>query len=657
MLPIARVRLDTPVRHLDRDFDYEVAQADDRAAQPGSRVRVRFAGRLMDGVILERSAIRTHDGPLTQVHAVPSSIPTFTPAVIGAIHETAAGFLGTFGDVARSAAPPRQARVEQDRRRPGPKTPVLPAPGLPDPVLPAPGLPGLVLPAPATDGRAPEPWPHLTAGPALLRRIAAGEAVSAALTLPPGWPWADVLAGLVRVASPGGAVIVAPSADDVDQCSDALADLDRVCLTQALGPAARYRAFLRCRDREVSLVIGTRSAVFAPVGNLRLIVVVDDSDDLHTSPRAPYWTTLAVARARARASGCALVLASRARSVTAQWCVEYEGFGSVAAPRSIVRQRAPRIVFAGDPEAVARAGSAGRARIPPLAIQAAREGLSGGPVLVSVPRRGYRPHLACERCRAPARCLCGGSLSAADATSPPTCRVCQRAATHWRCARCGHPRLRGLVIGAGRTAEELARAFPGQRVLLAERGSPIPELTAEQSTGCLIVATPGAEPVLAGGYAGALILDADIALSLPLLEAPESALRRWLAVAAMVTSGTVVIAGRHPSPEITALIRWDPVTWARNALSERIAAHLPPASLTIGVRGAAADVADVLSEVGSAAPVRTHGPMPSGAQALGYLVVDHRSRELVLPMLRALLIARSARGQQPLNVRVDPPWL
>lgn len=646
MLPIARVRLNTPVRHLDRDFDYEVAQVDDRTAQPGARVRVRFAGRLMDGVILERSATATHDGPLTRLHAVPSPFATFTPAVIGAIHEVAAAFLGTFGDVARSAAPPRQARVERERQPPD----LWPTVGA-SPVGASP-----VETAPAAAVQWPEPWPQLTAGPALLRRIAAGQSVGAAVTLPPGWPWAEVLAGLVRAAPNGGVLIVAPTADDVGECSRSLVDVDQVCLTQALGPAARYRAFLRIRNGETSLVIGTRNAVFAPVANLRLIIVVDDSDDLHTSPRAPYWNTLAVARARARTSGCALVLASRARSVTAQWCVEYEGFGSVVAPRSVVRRRAPRIEFAGDPNTVARAGSAGRARIPPSAIQAVRAGLPAGPVLVSVPRRGYRPHLACERCRAPARCPCGGGLSAADDASPPACRVCQRTADPWQCARCGHSRLRGLVIGAERTAEELTRAFPGQRVLLAELGSPIPALTRQECVGCLIVATPGAEPILAGGYAGAVILDADITLSLPLLDAGETALRRWLGVAAMVPAGPVVVVGRHPSPEISALIRWDPVTWARNALTERIAAHLPPASVTIGVRGTAADVADLLAEAGSAAPVRSHGPMPSGTQALGYLVVDHRSREQVFPVLRALLIARSARGN-PVSIRVDPPWL
>ncbi|NEC69615.1 primosome assembly protein PriA, partial [Streptomyces sp. SID9727] len=68
----------------------------------------------------------------------------------------------------------------------------------------------------------------------------------------------------------------------------------------------------------------------------------------------------------------------------------------------------------GDGE-LARDGAARAARLPSLAWQTVRDGLRTGPVLVQVPRRGYAPRLACERCREPARCRqCAGPLEAPD---------------------------------------------------------------------------------------------------------------------------------------------------------------------------------------------------------------------------------------------------
>jgi primosomal protein N' (replication factor Y) len=53
-LPVARVALDVPQAHLDRPFDYAVTASQSEAARPGVRVRVRFAGREVGGLLLER---------------------------------------------------------------------------------------------------------------------------------------------------------------------------------------------------------------------------------------------------------------------------------------------------------------------------------------------------------------------------------------------------------------------------------------------------------------------------------------------------------------------------------------------------------------------------------------------------------------------------
>src|SRR6195952_3349807 len=81
VLPIARVAVDVSLAHLDRPFDYLVADDQDDAAQPGTRVRVRFAGRLLDGYLLERVAESDHDGRLGFLERVVSAEPVVTPPV------------------------------------------------------------------------------------------------------------------------------------------------------------------------------------------------------------------------------------------------------------------------------------------------------------------------------------------------------------------------------------------------------------------------------------------------------------------------------------------------------------------------------------------------------------------------------------------------
>ncbi|MCW2498545.1 MAG: Primosomal protein, partial [Frankiales bacterium] len=78
--PVARVAVDTGVPHLDRPFDYAVPAAM-AAAEPGCRVRVRFSGRLVDGVVLERLAASEHEGTLQPLQSLVSPEPVLSPEV------------------------------------------------------------------------------------------------------------------------------------------------------------------------------------------------------------------------------------------------------------------------------------------------------------------------------------------------------------------------------------------------------------------------------------------------------------------------------------------------------------------------------------------------------------------------------------------------
>ncbi|MDA8435460.1 MAG: primosomal protein N', partial [Actinomycetales bacterium] len=124
--PIARVAVDVALPHLDRPFDYVVPEPLSAAAVPGARVRVRFAGTLVDGWVLERTGHSEHTGRMERVAKVVSPDPVLTPEVAGLARAVADRWAGTLADVLRAAVPPRHAAVEK----------ALDVAGAPDALLP-----------------------------------------------------------------------------------------------------------------------------------------------------------------------------------------------------------------------------------------------------------------------------------------------------------------------------------------------------------------------------------------------------------------------------------------------------------------------------------------------------------------------------------------
>ncbi|HEX9334229.1 MAG TPA: primosome assembly protein PriA, partial [Pseudonocardiaceae bacterium] len=78
VLPVARVCVDVPLAHLDRPFDYQVPERFADSAVVGCRVRVRFAGQLVDGFVLERVAESGHKGKLAFLEKVVSPEPVLS---------------------------------------------------------------------------------------------------------------------------------------------------------------------------------------------------------------------------------------------------------------------------------------------------------------------------------------------------------------------------------------------------------------------------------------------------------------------------------------------------------------------------------------------------------------------------------------------------
>ena len=115
--PVAVVVVDSGLAHLDHPFEYAVPPELDTVAVPGVRVRVRFAGRDVDGFVVERRAIAEHPGRLTALRRVVSPEPVLTQRLLVTARAVADHYGGTLSDVLRLAVPKRHAAAELDGRQ------------------------------------------------------------------------------------------------------------------------------------------------------------------------------------------------------------------------------------------------------------------------------------------------------------------------------------------------------------------------------------------------------------------------------------------------------------------------------------------------------------------------------------------------------------
>jgi primosomal protein N' (replication factor Y) (superfamily II helicase) len=653
--PIARVLPMLSVPHLDREFDYLVSAEQSDDAQPGVRVRVRFHGRLVDGFLLERRNDTDHPGKLGWLDRVVSAEPVLTPEIRRLVDAVAARYAGTRPDVLRLAVPARHARVEREATA----TPKPAAPSNPAPVDPS-------------------GWEVYGRGGQFLAALAESRAARAVWQALPGEPWADRFAEAAAQAIRTGRAVLAivPDQRDIDtlwRAATTLIDQDSVAaLSAGLGPAARYRRWLAALRGTARLVIGTRSAVFAPLSDLGLVMVWADADDTLAEPRAPYPHAREVAMLRAHQARCAALIGGYARTAEAHVLVRGGWAHDIVAARPVVRARTPRVIALDDSGyADERDPAARTARIPSIALRAARSSLeAGAPVLVQVPRRGYVPSLACGRCRTIARCRhCTGPLSLQERGHGAVCRWCGRAESALRCARCGSDAVRAVVVGARRTAEELGRAFAGTPVITSAGDAIVAEVAARPA---VVVATPGAEPRAAAGYGAALLLDTWALLGRQDLRAAEDALWRWMSAAALVRArgdgGLVMVVAESSTPTVQSLIRWDPVGHAEAELTARMEVGLPPSVHMAAIDGTAEAVAALLDEARLPDSGELLGPVdlppgarrpagtPAGVPVTRMLVRVRREQGLALAtsLRRGVGVLSARQTHEPARVQIDP---
>ncbi len=635
--PVARVAVDTGLPHLDQPFDYTIPPSLVDDVVPGSRVKVRFGGVLRDGWCLDVVESSAFDGELARIAKSVSSERVLTPATDRLVRAVADHYAGSWWDVARLAIPPRHSSTEKAPQRSWP------------------------APATVADSGTLAGYP---AGQAFLTALADGASPRASWQAAPALLEHDLVAGVIdaaaaTLASGRGVVVVVPTARVLDRVLPrfhaAFSAQAVATLSAEQGRGPRYRNYLALTRGEARIVVGTRSAVFAPVADPGLVVVVDEGSDHLAEQRAPYFHARTVAILRASLERTGLLLASHARPVDTHALVERGWMHEIRRTPTELRRVVPQVRTVSDVDRE-RDPAAARLRIPTTAFQFLRAQLIEGPVLVQVPASGHAAALACDRCRNLARCPRCSAVLRARRRGEPECTLCGFRPVRWQCTECHGTGLRTPRPGAARTAEELARAFPG---VLAVNSSLDRIRDEVPDTQAIVVATPGAEPHTPRGYAGLLVLDADATLARADVRAPEEAVRRWCNALALVRpatdGGRALVVGAHAHPAVQAMARCDVTGLARHELGLRIEAGLTPAVRTARIVGEH-DAVDAFLENSPWESVEVLGPTELDpdrwAALLRARLADGRS---LVRQVKAAAAIRSARKQGgKLHHQIDP---
>jgi len=519
VLPYARVRVDTGVFHLDQLYDYQIPEKLSEFIQVGVRVQLPFGGKETEGIIVERVEVPERAGELKSITRVLSPVPIASTQSLLLIDTVAARFAANPWDVIRSAIPPRVASVDKN-------------------------------------------FAHNA-----LHKQNKGKYSVEFQTLAPYIQAHDQVVKLVlnNIGS-GSALVIAPDEKDVDLIVRALntVGVSALKLTAAMPREKRYRNYLLAMHGEKCVVVGTRSAIFAPVNNLSAIIIHKESSHDHYEIRSPGWNSRYVGLMRSKSEAVKLILT---------------GFSPSIEVSQMIDEREVKYLNSKETVSIKAFTPSEGALLPGRIFAEVKKALSLGPVLFIAPRKGYGKALLCAHCRNVAMCECGGRLSVAAKSKAPSCVHCGTTFAGWRCSFCDRDKQYLAGRGIERAAEEISRAFPKFPVIISA-GDVIKDRIERKPA--LVLATSGAQPQVEGGYAAVVILDGMRFFSHTDLRTQERARELFLETSSLISKdGAVLLVIDDSHSIVSAIARWNVAPLLKRELSERTELHLPPSVFSV----------------------------------------------------------------------------
>ena len=419
-------------------------------------------------------------------------------------------------------------------------------------------------------------------------------------------------------------------------------------LHSGLSDGERLAAWRAAHAGTARVVIGTRSAVFAPLHRLGLIVVDEEHDSSYKQQEGGCrYSARDLAVRRAQRAGVPIVLGSATPALESLHNVQLGRYRQLPVPRRADQAAPPRLALIDLRTHAVHAGLAG-----PVTQAIERHLKSDGQVLVYLNRRGYAPTLLCTSCGWIAPCTeCDARLTVHREAAQLRCHYCgavQPLPT--RCGRCGFA-VRPVGQGTERVAETLARMFPDAPLVRLDRDTVRDAADVEAVMDALLDGSArilvGTQMVTKGhhfpGVSLVAVINADQGLFSSDFRAAERLAQTIVQVAGRAGRGTrageVLIQTEYPEhPLLQSLIHDGYEGFAAGALAERAAARWPPFSRLALLRASgrrATDALDFLRRArdcaGDQPKARLLGPVPATmARRAGrhhaQLLIEHAGR-------------------------------
>ena len=524
---IASIWVDSGVYHLDEAYEYLVPLELTEHVQVGVRVSVPFNKSVCEGLVISRGDVSQSTSNLKFIEKVISTFPVATHETIDLFTKVANRFAGTALDVVRSAIPPRSARVEKE-------------------------IDNTCAPLPKMDFNS-------SIEEELLK-----ENLRVFWALPPDSSPHRTLALLIVLRARENQVLAIFNDEaELDGVAQEINTLIGTGFYARLDSGSersdRYRDFLLFTRQQRSIALGLRGAIFTPLSDGATLIISHESSPHFYEPRAPRWNARDVGLLRSTHSHFALILTGFSPSMEVARLLDVGWLRLVQSP-------SVHIVSASE--------SKNGELIPSKGFSIIRNALKIGPVLFLVPSKGYGNAILCSKCRNIGLCDCGGRLTRNSADALPECSLCKKVIDDWRCSSCGGERIFLASRGIDRFTEEIGRAFPNFPIIKSS-GEHI--LRTVERRVALVLATPGAEPFVEGGYSAVVLLEGNRFFGHASLRADERAREHYFSGASLATAGAAIyISMQAVHPIVAALTRWNPLPMVRRELQERENLGLPP---------------------------------------------------------------------------------
>jgi primosomal protein N' (replication factor Y) len=595
------VWVDTGVPHLDFTYDYLVPNSLTTQVSAGVKVAVNFAGRAVDGYVLSRTD-SSEIGNLKFIEQVLSPIPLLTSDLTSLVAAVAQRWGSSPLDILSSAIPSRVIAVEKSLQ---PK-------------------------------RSPTQRKNSTSHTRSFYLVTPGED---AIALMVDW--------ILARSALGGVLLVAPEAREVLLLAQELTSrgVEFSILDASLTRSERYSNYLKVASGESKIVIGSRSAIFAPVHALKTIIVYREGAQSHYEVRTPGWNTRDVALLRSQIGQADLTFVGYAPSSETSYLLEKKEI--------VLKGRSVKVDVQSYP-------ALNGELLPDRIFGPIRKALEKGSVLFLVSRKGYSSALMCKSCKNIAICDCGGRISFQGSAKGYSCSLCEKKGSHWSCRWCKKDQPILLGRGSQRFAHELGRAFPGFPVITSDASSPVESVTEERS---IVLATSGMAPRVSSGYQAVVILDADSLFSQIDLRAQERARESIMHFSSLVSSdGKVLVVVDSSHPIVASIARWNLNAINNRELLEREQTQLPPLVSALTIEMVHGDCQTFITGIKKAVD---DGRIPHATRILGpkkitdessrvILTVPHEDAQSLVDFLVTYRKKRSLAKKPNLSMRVDP---